>query len=125
MLSVAAFFAACPVIFSAGSGTFLTSGNLLNVPRQAAPILVVAVAMTFVVVTAGIDLSVGSLVALVNAVRAIGLAAGLPGVTVVVGMLVMGGAIGLAQGWFVAFQGSRPSSSPSPGRRSCAARPRR
>ena len=105
LLSIAAFFAACLAVFSAGSDTFLTSGNLLNVLRQAAPILTVAVAMTFVIVTAGIDLSVGSLVALVNAVCAILLAAGLPWVPVVLLMLAMGGAIGLAQGWFVAFQG--------------------
>lgn len=105
VLSIAAFFGACLVVFSLGSSTFLTGANLLNVLRQAAPILVVAVAATFVIVTAGIDLSVGSLVALVNAVCAIGLAAGLPWVPVVLAMLAMGGAIGLAQGWFVAFQG--------------------
>ena len=105
VLSIAGFFALCILVFSAGSDTFLTTSNLLNVLRQAAPILVVAVAMTFVIVTAGIDLSVGSLVALVNAVCAILLAAELPWVPVVLLMLAMGGAIGLAQGWFVAFQG--------------------
>ena len=39
--------------------------------------LIVAVAMTLVITTAGIDLSVGSTVALVNAVAAIIMAAGL------------------------------------------------
>ena len=73
--------------------------------RQAAPILVVSVAMTFVILTAGIDLSVGSQVALVNAICAMLLAAGLPWVPVVAGMLVFGVALGLAQGWFIAYQG--------------------
>ena len=41
--------------------------NLLNLLRQSAPMLIVAVAMTFVITTGGIDLSVGSTVALVNA----------------------------------------------------------
>lgn len=105
VLSIAAFFIGCVVFFSVMTTTFLNANNLLNVVRQAAPILVVAVAMTFVIVTAGIDLSVGSLVALVNAVAAIALAAGLPWPLVIVGMLAFGGLIGLAQGWFVAYQG--------------------
>ncbi len=105
VLSILAFFLACLVVFTIGSENFLSLGNFLNVLRQAAPILVVAVAMTFVIVTAGIDLSVGSQVALVNAVCAILLAGGWPWVPVVIGMLGFGAAIGLAQGWFVAYQG--------------------
>ena len=105
VLSIAVFFVACVVFFSAATTTFLSPNNLLNVVRQAAPILVVAVAMTFVIVTAGIDLSVGSLVALINAVAAIAIAAGLPWPVVVVAMLALGGLIGLAQGWFTAYQG--------------------
>ncbi len=105
VLSILAFFAACLVFFSLGSDNFLSATNFLNILRQAAPILIVAVAMTFVIVTAGIDLSVGSQVALVNAVCAMMLAAGLPWVPVVLGMLVFGVAVGLAQGWFIAYQG--------------------
>lgn len=105
VLSIAAFFVACLVFFSVGNENFLTAVNLLNVLRQAAPILVVSVAMTFVILTAGIDLSVGSQVALVNAVCAILLAAGLPWVPVVIGMLAFGVAVGFAQGWFIAYQG--------------------
>jgi ribose transport system permease protein len=43
---------------------FLTPANLLNVVEQSAIIGIIAVGMTFVIITAGIDLSVGSLVAL-------------------------------------------------------------
>ena len=105
VLSILAFFVTCLAIFTAGSDTFLTVGNLLNVLRQAAPILVVAVAMTFVIVTAGIDLSVGSQVALVNALCAVLLAAGYPWVPVTLAMLAFGLAVGLAQGWLIAHQG--------------------
>ena len=105
VLSIAFFFVGCVVFFSLATTTFLSAPNLLNVVRQAAPILVVAVAMTLVIVTAGIDLSVGSLVALINAVAAITLAAGWPWPAMLVAMLVLGGLIGLAQGWFVAYQG--------------------
>ncbi|WP_265519901.1 ABC transporter permease [Nitratireductor luteus] len=105
VLSIAFFFLVCVVFFAMTTDTFMTLGNLLNVIRQAAPILIVAVAMTFVIITGGIDLSVGSQVALVNAVAAIALAAGLPWPVVVVAMLCFGALIGLGQGWFVAYQG--------------------
>jgi simple sugar transport system permease protein len=105
VLSIAVFFLACLVFFSLTTDTFLTLGNILNVIRQAAPILVVAVAMTLVIITSGIDLSVGSQVALVNAVAAIILAMGYPWPTVVIGMVAFGALMGIAQGWFVAYQG--------------------
>ena len=105
VLSIAAFFVICLVFFSAMTDVFATTGNILNVLRQAAPILIVAVAMTFVIITAGIDLSVGSQVALINASAALALQAGLPWPVVVLAMLALGALVGLAQGWFVAFQG--------------------
>ncbi|WP_127903912.1 ABC transporter permease [Solirhodobacter olei] len=104
VLSIAVFFVACTIFFSASADYFLTVGNILNILRQAAPLLIVATAMTFVIVTAGIDLSVGSLIALINAVAAIALAAGLPWPLVVLAMFALGGLIGLAQGWFIAYQ---------------------
>ena len=105
VLSIATFLAACVLIFTLGTDNFLTTGNLLNVVRQAAPLLVLAVAMTFVITTGGIDLSVGSHVALINAVVAIAIAAGIPWPLAMAGVLVLGAGIGLAQGWFVAYQG--------------------
>jgi ribose transport system permease protein len=44
-------------------GNFLTSDNLLGVIRQSSIVGVLAIGMTFVIATAGIDLSVGSMVA--------------------------------------------------------------
>src|SRR3712207_8750314 len=43
--------------------TFLSSDNFLNVLRQSSIIGVLAIGMTFVIATGGIDLSVGSMVA--------------------------------------------------------------
>jgi len=105
LLSIAGFFLIMVVIFAQESATFLTSGNLLNLVRQAAPILIVAVAMTFVITTGGIDLSVGSTVALTNALAAIALQAVIPWPLVIVGLVAAGGAIGMVQGWFIAYQG--------------------
>ena len=103
--SIALFLLVCVVGFGVGTEAFLTSTNLLNLLRQSAPLVVGAVAMTFVVTTGGIDLSIGSQVALVNAVAAIALAAGLPWPMVVLALLAGGAAVGAVQGWFVAAQG--------------------
>ncbi len=104
VLSIALFFMLCIAFFGIASDTFLTAGNLLNIVRQAAPILIVAVAMTLVITTAGIDLSVGSTVALVNALCAIALASGLPWPLTVLLMLALGGVLGGIQGWFISYQ---------------------
>ena len=105
VLSIAAFFVVMTVTFSLITDTFLTQTNLLNILRQSAPLMIVAVAMTFVITTAGIDLSVGSVLALVNALAAISLQAGLAWPLVIVLMLGVGIAIGLIQGFFIAYEG--------------------
>lgn len=57
---------------------FLTVSNLLNVAQQISINAIIAVGMTFVIITAGIDLSVGSLVAFSGVVLASVLQAGVP-----------------------------------------------
>ena len=54
-----------------GSNIFLEAGNLTDILRQVSVIGIIAVAMTFVILTAGIDLSVGSILALSTSVVAI------------------------------------------------------
>jgi simple sugar transport system permease protein len=61
-----------------------------------------------VITTGGIDLSVGSVLALTNALAAISLGAGMAWPLVVVLMLFAGGAIGVVQGYFVAYEGIPP-----------------
>ena len=51
------------IIFSQFSQYFFTTENLLNISLQASITAIIAAGMTFVILTAGIDLSVGSLVA--------------------------------------------------------------
>jgi ribose transport system permease protein len=57
---------------------FLTVSNLLNVAEQTAIVAIIAVGMTFVIITAGIDLSVGSVLAFSGIVMASALQAGAP-----------------------------------------------
>jgi simple sugar transport system permease protein len=105
VLSIGGFLLAMFVLFSVITDAFLTTGNILNVLRQAAPMIVVAVAMTLVITTGGIDLSVGSTVALINALAAIALGTALPWPVVVLGLIVLGALIGGTQGWFITYEG--------------------
>ncbi|MDO5735839.1 MAG: ABC transporter permease [Propionibacteriaceae bacterium] len=93
----------CVALFIA-TPNFLTAGNLLNVGIQAAVIAILAFGMTFVIVTAGIDLAVGSMAALgamASAFMFVG--AGLPGwLALIVGLLV-GALAGAASGVAVAY----------------------
>ena len=83
---------------------FFTLTNQLNILRQAAPTLIVAVGMTLVITTGGIDLSVGSLLALVAVLSAMSLAALWPVWVVVLMMLALGLGVGLVNGYFTAYQ---------------------
>jgi simple sugar transport system permease protein len=104
VLSIAAFLLLCCALFAALNPVFLSTGNLLNLLRQASPTLIVSMAMTFVITTGGIDLSVGSIIALINASAALLLRAGWDWPLVSALMLALGALIGLFQGYFVAYQ---------------------
>jgi simple sugar transport system permease protein len=84
---------------------FFTPGNLLNIARQAAPTLIVAVGMTLVITSGGIDLSVGSLLAVTSVLSAMALTAQWNPVLVVCSMLALGIAAGLINGYFTSYQG--------------------
>jgi len=56
--------------FAIGQPRFLTPFNLLNVMRQVSVYGLLAIGMTFVILTAGIDLSIGSLIAFCGLVAA-------------------------------------------------------
>src|SRR3546814_11253873 len=51
------------VLISFISGAFLTTGNLLNISKNFAFIGIASLGVTLVIITAGIDLSVGSVMA--------------------------------------------------------------
>jgi ribose/xylose/arabinose/galactoside ABC-type transport system permease subunit len=80
---------------------FLTVSNLLNVTEQTTINAIIAVGMTFVILSGGIDLSVGSIVALSGVVLGSALHAGQP-VPFAVGLcLLTGAACGLVNGTLV------------------------
>jgi simple sugar transport system permease protein len=103
-LSMVGVGLAVALFFTFTTDVFLSGSNLANLGRQMAPTLVVAVAMTFVITSGQIDLSVGSIVALVSAVSAILLEDGLDSSLVIVIGLATGAGIGAINGWFSAYQ---------------------
>ena len=50
---------------------FLKRGNLLNIMKQISVVAIIAIGMTMIIITAGIDLSVGSLIALSGVITAL------------------------------------------------------
>jgi ribose transport system permease protein len=87
---------------------FLTVSNLLNVAQQTSINAVVAVGMTFVILSGGIDLSVGSIVALSGVVLGTALQDG-QALPVALGIAVsVGAACGLANGALVSWGGLPP-----------------
>ena len=102
VLSILAVLVVLFVFFSLQTDAFLTSNNLVNVARQVAPTVIVAVAMTFVITTGNIDLSVGSIVGLTAAALAIFAESGSPLVALLL-TLVIGLGIGMVNGALTAF----------------------
>ncbi|WP_052890118.1 ABC transporter permease [Thermogemmatispora carboxidivorans] len=85
------------------TSTFLTPTNLANLVRQVTVFAVLAVGQLFVILTSGIDLSVGSILGLSGAVTALLLVAGMPVPLAVLIGLVAGLASGFVNGLLVAF----------------------
>jgi len=82
---------------------FLTVSNLLNVAQQTAINAIIAVGLTFVIISGGIDLSVGSIVALSGVVLASLLQRGLPYPVAILGGLGVGFGCGLVNGVLITF----------------------
>jgi ribose/xylose/arabinose/galactoside ABC-type transport system permease subunit len=82
---------------------FLTVSNLLNVAQQTSINAIIAVGMTFVIIAAGIDLSVGSIMAFSGVVLASALEAGLPLPVALLISLAIGMTCGLLNGLFITY----------------------
>ncbi len=102
VLSISVVFVVLFTFFSIQADAFLTTNNLINVLRQIAPTVIVAMAMTFVITTGAIDLSVGSIVGLTAAALALLAETGNP-VFALVMTLLIGVAIGLLNGLLTAY----------------------
>jgi ribose transport system permease protein len=88
------------ILFALLSPHFLTADNLLNVSLQVSITAIIAVGMTFVILTNGIDLSVGSVVAFVGVIVTSMMTIPLPAFVAVTLAILVGLFIGAASGAF-------------------------
>ncbi len=92
------------VVNVASHGSFLEPANIVRVLRQITYNCVLGVGQTFVIITGGIDLSVGSLVALTGVVAAlVANTLHLSGFALIVVTLLVAVAVGGAAGWINAL----------------------
>ncbi|CAA9481035.1 MAG: Predicted L-rhamnose ABC transporter, transmembrane component 1 [uncultured Rubrobacteraceae bacterium] len=96
------------VVMSLLSPLFFTVGNLLNTSRFFVEVGLMALGMTLIIITGGIDLSVGSNLALVSVAVGFSYAAGLPLPLAIVFGLVVGLAAGLFNGLFITLLDLHP-----------------
>lgn len=95
-------------VMSQLSPIFFTVGNLLNLSRFFVEVGLIALGMTLIIITGGIDLSVGSNLALVSVVVGFSFAGGVPlGIAIVLGLLA-GLLAGLFNGLFSTLLGLHP-----------------
>jgi ribose transport system permease protein len=97
------------IFLSIASPVFLSADNLFNVGAQTAVVAVIAIGMTLVIITAGIDLSVGSVAALSGVVGVMMMAnLGLPVPLAIIGGTLVGALAGLVNGLLVSVAGLAP-----------------
>jgi ribose transport system permease protein len=82
---------------------FLSAGNLASVARQTAVITIIAMGMTVVMVSGGIDLSVGSILALSGVAGAYAMISGAPVIAGIAVSIAVGAVCGLLNGTAVAM----------------------
>jgi ribose transport system permease protein len=94
---------------SFASPVFLSADNLFNIGSQTAVVAVIAIGMTLVIITAGIDLSVGSVAALAGVFGvSMMTGAGLPVPLAILGGILVGAGAGLVNGFLVSIAGLNP-----------------
>ncbi|MFC4802076.1 ABC transporter permease [Neobacillus sp. GCM10023253] len=102
MLTLLGFLVLC-AFFSFSTTQFLTGENISNIVRQVSINGILAVGMTFVILTGGIDLSVGSVMAFTGTIM-VGMMInmGMPPIAAVLIGIVLGAVLGYINGLFIA-----------------------
>jgi ribose/xylose/arabinose/galactoside ABC-type transport system permease subunit len=90
------------IVFRFFCPEFLSVVNIMNIGRQSAVIGIIAAGMTFVIVTAGIDLSVGATVAFSGVIVCLAIKSGIPWILASLIALLIAGGIGFVNGYISA-----------------------
>jgi ribose transport system permease protein len=96
------------VVFSALSPVFLTAPNWINILQQSSINAAIALGMTLVIISGGIDLSVGPTAALSAVIGASLMVSGVPVPLAIMASLGVGMLCGLFNGVLVAYAGLQP-----------------
>ena len=107
-LTLVALLLGLCVLLSIFTDSFLTERNIQNLARQGSMIAILALGETFVIITAGIDLSVGAIVGFTSVIVAMLLAAGVPIWAAVLLTLAFGVGIGCFHAFGIVKMGLPP-----------------
>jgi ribose transport system permease protein len=89
-------------VFGIANPVFLSFSNIINILRSTSFILIIGIAMTFVLISGGLDLSVGPIVALGGVIAGLSVQSGIPiPVSILLGLL-SGMAVGAFSGFTIA-----------------------
>ena len=102
-LGLVVIFIVFAVICSMMGKNFLTLNNMFNIITQASIISIIAIGASLVIVTGGIDLSVGSIVGFVGIFGGLILKAGMPLIAMGILCIAAGAAFGLVNGCLVSY----------------------
>jgi ribose transport system permease protein len=95
------------VVSASISDAFFTATNLSNLIRQVAPVGIISMGMLLVILTGGIDLSVGSVVAMIAVLSAL-FTQSMPLPLAIAASLACGLLVGSASGYLVSYQKMAP-----------------
>ncbi|AZV20048.1 MULTISPECIES: ABC transporter permease [Mesorhizobium] len=96
------------ILLSVATTSFASANNMANLLRQGSMIAIMAVGQTFVIITGGIDLSVGAVVGFATVVVAMMINAGFPIWLAILVTLLVGVAIGMFHGFGIVKMGLPP-----------------
>jgi ribose/xylose/arabinose/galactoside ABC-type transport system permease subunit len=96
------------IVISVASPVFLSPRNIRNVLQQTSILGILAMGMTVLMISGGIDLSVGSAISTVGVIAGTMLKAGVPAEAAIVAGLALGCAIGWMNGMLAAFTRAHP-----------------
>jgi ribose transport system permease protein len=96
------------VIFASLTDVFMTKQNLINILQQSSINACIAIGMTLVIISGGIDLSVGPVAALAAVLSAAMLVAGYPIAVAIAAALLIGMLCGSMNGALIAYAGLQP-----------------
>ena len=105
---LSAVLAAMLLGFAVLSPDFATAGNALKVLMQSSVLMLIALPMTFVILTEGLDLSVGAVVSLASVIAAQAALATNSTFVALLGAIAAGGLAGAVNGGLVAYSGIPP-----------------